>query len=193
MTRIALIRHGSTAWNKEGKWQGSTDIELDEEGLLQAHKLGLRLANEPWDLIYTSHLSRAFKTGSIIAAQLGITDIIRDERIREASGGQTEGTTETDRIAKWGPDWRNLELGIETVEAVCSRGQAFMSDLLATHAGRRIIVVSHGGFIRYLLRVIVPDLNTTEHPKNTSVTRFNIQDNLWNCELYNCTAHLEVS
>jgi 2,3-bisphosphoglycerate-dependent phosphoglycerate mutase len=191
MTRIALIRHGSTAWNKEGRMQGSTDIPLDEDGILQAQKLGLRLANEHWDLVYTSHLKRAKKTGEIIAAQLGITGIFEDERLREASGGQTEGTVEEERLVKWGPDWRQLELGMETELAVCDRGLAFMDDLLAQHAGKHILIVSHGGFIRHLLRKLAPDLTITEHLKNTSVTRFTIKDNLWDCELYNCTAHLE--
>jgi 2,3-bisphosphoglycerate-dependent phosphoglycerate mutase len=166
MTRIALIRHGSTAWNKEGRMQGSTDIPLDQEGLEQARRLGIRLSDEHWDLVYTSHLSRAKETGAIIAKQLGITDLREDKRLREVSGGETEGTSEADRIAKWGADWRQLELGMEPELEVWTRGLAFMEDLLA------------------------PALNVTEGLKNTSVTRFNIQDNKWDCELYNCTIHL---
>lgn len=190
MTRIALIRHGSTAWNKEGKMQGSTDIPLDAEGLEQARKLGIRLSDEHWDLIYTSQLSRAKQTGEIIAAELGITDIRQDKRIMEVSGGLTEGTTEGDRILKWGADWRQLELGRETELSVLARGMAFLEDLLQEHAGKHILIVSHGGFIRHLLRKFAPGLTQEEHLKNTSVTRFNISDDQWECELYNCTAHL---
>jgi 2,3-bisphosphoglycerate-dependent phosphoglycerate mutase len=190
MTRIALIRHGSTAWNKEGRMQGSTDIPLDAEGIVQAQKLGLRLADEQWDMVFTSQLSRARQTGEIIAAQLGITDFFQDERLREVSGGLTEGTSEPERIEKWGPDWRQLELGMETEAAVCERGLGFIGDLLDEHAGKHILIVSHGSFIRHLLRKIAPDLTIAEHLKNTSVTRFTIKDNLWDCELYNCTKHL---
>jgi probable phosphoglycerate mutase len=190
MTRIALIRHGSTAWNKEGKMQGSTDIPLDAEGIEQARKLGLRLSDESWDLVYTSQLSRARQTGEIIAAELGITDIHQDDRLREVSGGLTEGTTEADRIAKWGPDWRQLELGIETEAAIYNRGLDFMDDLLQAHAGKQILLVSHGSFIRHLLRKLAPTLTLAEHLKNTSVTRFSIIDDTWDCELYNCTEHL---
>lgn len=192
MTRIALIRHGSTAWNKEGRMQGSTDIPLDEEGVEQARKLGLRLADEQWDLIYTSHLSRAKRTGQIIAAQLGITDIFEDERLREISGGQTEGTNEAERLVKWGPDWRQLELGMETEAAVHDRGLAFMEDLLQAHAGKHILIISHGAFIRQLIRKLTPNQAITDHLKNTSVTRFNIKDDVWDCDLYNCTKHLEI-
>jgi 2,3-bisphosphoglycerate-dependent phosphoglycerate mutase len=190
MTRIALIRHGSTAWNKEGKMQGSTDIPLDKEGLEQARKLGIRLSDESWDLIYTSQLSRAKKTGEIIATCLGITDIREDKRLMEVSGGRTEGTTEADRIEKWGTGWRQLELGMETEQAVLNRGMAFLDDLIQEHAGKHIILVSHGSFIRHLLRKLAPSLAQEATLKNTSVTRFTVNDNVWECELYNCTAHL---
>jgi probable phosphoglycerate mutase len=190
MTRIALIRHGSTAWNKEGKMQGSTDIALDNEGLEQARKLGIRLSDEPWDIIYTSHLSRAKRTGEIIAAELGIEDVREDKRIMEVSGGQTEGTTEADRVAKWGTGWRQLELGMETEQAVLTRGMAFLDDLMQEHAGKHIVIVSHGSFIRYLLKKLAPGLVQDSNLKNTSVTRFTVNDDVWECELYNCTAHL---
>ena len=170
--------------------QGSTDIPLDEEGRIQAQKLGLRLSDEHWDLIYTSHLSRAHQTGQIIAAQLGIPTVIQDDRLREVSGGLTEGTSEAERIVKWGPDWRQLELGMETELAVQNRGLAFVEELLEDHSGKHILLVSHGSFIRHMLRKLAPSLTITEHLKNTSVTRFTIKDELWDCELYNCTKHL---
>lgn len=192
MTRIALIRHGSTAWNKEGKMQGSTDIPLDAEGLEQARKLGLRLSDEHWDLVYTSHLSRARQTGEIIATGLGITDIRQDQRLMEVSGGLTEGTTEADRIAKWGTGWRQLELGMETEQSVLGRGLSFLDDLLHEHAGKHILIVSHGSFIRHLLRKLAPSLTQDATLKNTSVTRFTVNDEQWECELYNCTVHLDA-
>lgn len=170
--------------------QGSTDIPLDTEGLEQARKLAVRLSDEPWDLVYTSHLSRARHTGRIIAEQLGISDVREDKRLREVSGGQTEGTTEADRIAKWGPGWRQLELGMETEQSVITRGMGFLDDLLQEHAGKHILIVSHGSFIRYLLRKLAPSLVQEAHLKNTSVTRFTVSDNQWECELYNCTLHL---
>lgn len=190
MTRIALIRHGSTAWNKEGKMQGSTDIPLDAEGLEQARKLGVRLSDEHWDIVYTSQLSRARQTGEIIAAGLGIGDIRQDKRLMEVHGGLTEGTTEADRIVKWGADWRQLELGRETEQSVLGRGLGFLDELLHEHAGKHILIVSHGGFIRQLLRKLAPELAQDVMLKNTSVTRFTVQDDQWECELYNCTVHL---
>ena len=67
MTTIGFVRHGVTAWNKEGRAQGSSDIPLDEEGIEMAEHVANRLATESWDVIYTSHLLRAKKTAEIIA------------------------------------------------------------------------------------------------------------------------------
>lgn len=72
MTRIGLIRHGSTAWNKEGRIQGHTDNPLDEEGLQQAEAIAERLSGEHWDYIYSSDLLRARQTAEVIAAKLGL-------------------------------------------------------------------------------------------------------------------------
>ena len=191
MTRITIIRHGSTSWNKAGRMQGSTDIPLDEEGLDQARKLGARLADEDWDVIYTSHLSRAKKTGEIIAAAIGLPVVLEDKRLQEVSGGQTEGTTDDERVAKWGAEWRALDLGVEKPEAVFERGKAFMEEVLQAHGGKKILIVSHGGFIRNMLRNLVPDFVFTEHLKNTAVTRFVVNEAGWDCELYNCTTHLD--
>jgi probable phosphoglycerate mutase len=171
--------------------QGSTDIPLDEDGIVQAQKLGARLSTEEWDVIFTSHLSRARKTGEIIAEMIGLTPVVQDERLREVSGGLTEGTVEEERIAKWGTEWRQLELGIETAAAVQERGMAFMEDMLKEHAGKRILIVSHGAFIRHMLRKLTPGFEVTEHLKNTAVTMFTVNEEAWSCDEYNCTRHLD--
>ncbi|WP_337019427.1 histidine phosphatase family protein, partial [Oceanobacillus massiliensis] len=71
MTEIGLIRHGSTAWNKERRAQGSSDIPLDEEGLMQAKLVAERLSAEKWDVMYSSDLSRARQTAEAIADKTG--------------------------------------------------------------------------------------------------------------------------
>ncbi len=114
MTTIGFVRHGVTAWNKEGRAQGSSDIPLDEEGIEMAEHVASRLETESWDVIYTSHLLRAKKTAEIIAEKKPTVELYVDERLRELSGGQVEGTTEAERIQKWGESWRELELGFRT-------------------------------------------------------------------------------
>lgn len=192
MTTIGFVRHGVTAWNKEGRAQGSSDIPLDEEGIEMAEHVASRLETESWDVIYTSHLLRAKKTAEIIAEKKPTVELYVDERLRELSGGQVEGTTEAERIQKWGESWRELELGFELHEDLIARGMAFIEDIKAKHPNQRVLVVSHGSFIRRLVRELVADDDFNSSLGNTSVTVVKLQDEINYCELYNCMEHLKV-
>ena len=192
MTTIGFVRHGVTAWNKEGRAQGSSDIPLDEEGIEMAEHVANRLVNESWDVIYTSHLLRAKKTAEIIAERKPTVEVVVDERLRELGGGQVEGTTEAERIEKWGETWRELDLGFELHEDLIARGMAFIEDVKTKHPNQRVLVVSHGSFIRRLVRELVADDDFNSSLGNTSVTVVKLQDEINNCELYNCMEHLGV-
>jgi probable phosphoglycerate mutase len=191
MTRLGIIRHGSTAWNKEGRAQGSTDIPLDEEGLLQAARLGERMQSEPWDIIITSPLGRARQTAEHIAAKIGSIPLLLEDQLREAGGGLIEGTTVAERIERWGEGWRTQDLGMESSEQVTARGISFVENILREHPGKNILIVSHGSFIRHLLQALLPASYAHESIKNTSVTSLLFSDRAWTCELYNCTKHLD--
>ncbi|KYD09131.1 histidine phosphatase family protein [Heyndrickxia sporothermodurans] len=190
MTRIGFIRHGSTAWNKERRAQGNSNIPLDEEGLLQARKLAERISQEKWDVIYSSDLSRARQTAEIIGEKLQHIPLHLDERLREVSGGQIEGTTESERISKWGSSWRELDLGIEKVDSVIKRGRPLIEEIITKHHSKNILIVSHGGFIQCLLSDLVPHLKQEQSLRNTSLTKILHKENGWECELFNCSIHL---
>lgn len=67
-TRIVLIRHGQTAWNREVRFRGRADVPLDDFGLLQAQATGRYLAERwPVDVVYTSPMRRAVETAEAIA------------------------------------------------------------------------------------------------------------------------------
>lgn len=120
MTTIGLIRHGSTAWNKEGRAQGHTDNPLDAEGVQQAVLLAERLSTEQWDYLYSSDLLRARQTAEVIATRLGMEIAGLVPGIREMNAGQIEGTTEQDRVERWGSEWKKLDLGLESRRLVRS-------------------------------------------------------------------------
>jgi len=68
MTKIILVRHGETVWNKDRRIHGgSTDIPLSEKGLIQAECLAKRLDGEKLKAIYSSHQKRALETAEVIA------------------------------------------------------------------------------------------------------------------------------
>ena len=90
--RFILIRHGSTDWNIAKRYQGQTDIPLNNEGRKQAKELAKMLQKVPIDLIYTSDLSRAYETAEIIAEGRKIP-IHRLKSFRETHVGHWEGLT----------------------------------------------------------------------------------------------------
>ncbi|MCA0971702.1 histidine phosphatase family protein [Halobacillus litoralis] len=190
MTRLGIIRHGSTQWNKERRAQGSSDIPLDEEGKREAEKLASRLAEEQWDRIYTSPLSRASETARIIQEQLQVP-LVEDARLVEVGGGQVEGTTEEERIEKWGPDWRDLDLGAERKEQFLHRGKQFVEDMLVHHKGEKILVVSHGALISHLIRDLIEGDVLDGHIHNTSISEIVDSTGRWSLETFNCVEHLE--
>ncbi|MFJ7972180.1 histidine phosphatase family protein [Psychrobacillus sp. NPDC096389] len=191
MTTIGFIRHGVTAWNKEGRAQGYTDVPLDEEGIQMAERIANRMVHEEWDVIYTSPLIRAKRTAEIIAEKQPTLPFHIDKRLGEIGGGIIEGTTEAERVAKWGLEWRKQDIGFEPEETIISRGMSFIEDMKEAHPGKRVLVVSHGGFIGRLLKVLIPHGDFENDIGNTSVTVVELQDGKNLCHLFNCIKHLE--
>lgn len=189
MKKIGLIRHGCTDWNRERRAQGHSDIPLSEEGFEQAEKLANRIANEKWDVIYSSDLKRAKETAETIAKKIDI-DIHLDTRLRERKGGQIEGTTEAERLKKWGENWRELDLGMETGEEMSARGMACLEEIIAKRPNENILVVSHGAFIKQLLRTLFPKTDVERSLKNCSITVLKTEGGTWDLTLYNCVKHI---
>ena len=193
MTTIGLVRHGITDWNVLGRAQGISDIPLNDLGKLQAVALANRLVLEgEWDIIVTSDLSRAKETGQIIAAKLNLSSNIFDKRIREINCGELEGTTEEERLKRWGSNWRELDLGMEKSEDVSKRGHEFLAELATTYSDKRVLVVSHGALIGLTLQRLLPAQFQKTKLDNTSLTILNSKQGVWNCSLFNCTKHLNI-
>lgn len=189
MVEVGFIRHGVTRWNKLKRMQGLTDIPLSDDGRMQAQKLADRLSADKWDMVITSKLARAKETGEIIGAALHIPVDI-DQRIHEVDLGEMEATTEADRINKWGHHWRQLDLGAETDDSVIKRGREFFNELAETCCGKRVLVVSHGGFIKRMMRHMFPEEINQESIKNTAISILKYNDAGWACNLFNCSKHL---
>ena len=192
ITTIGLIRHGLTEWNSLGKAQGISDIPLNEEGLAQAEATAKRVSSEPWDIIYSSDLSRALQTAEIISKALGINSVNTDNRLREINCGQIEGTTEEERITRWGMDWRSKSLGMEPFENVATRGIDFIQEISLKYPQKRILIISHGALIGLTLQHLLPEIFTKTNIKNTSLTIMKWDEQEWQCVLFNCTKHLEA-
>lgn len=188
--RLGWVRHGVTSWNQAGKIQGTTDIPLSAEGERQARLLADRLSREPavWDGIVSSDLKRASKTAEILAERLQVP-LLLDERLRERSFGSAEGTTEAERLARWGADWRSQVPDQETNEQVRARGLAFVEAFSASHAGESWLAVTHGSFLAQMLQALRTGVDD-RHIANLSLTILEREGSVWVPVLHNCTAHL---
>lgn len=158
MTRVILVRHGQTVWNKEAKYQGHTDVALSEDGFEQACKVAARLAKENIAAVYASDLSRALRTAEVIAARHGLP-VHSMRELREIKFGEWEGLKYDDISAKWPelmeklfthPDEMEIPGG-ETFQELKVRATKAIEELVARHKDETIAVVSHGGTIRTIL------------------------------------------
>ena len=102
--RVVLWRHGQTIWNAEHRYQGHTDIPLDETGLAQAQRAARLLAALGPHAIIASDLSRAAETAQALGELTGVP-VRHDQRLRERSGGAWEGLTNDDIREKYPDQW----------------------------------------------------------------------------------------
>jgi probable phosphoglycerate mutase len=151
-----LWRHGRTEWNDSRRFQGQTDVALDDVGRAQAVRAADQLASLKPQLIITSDLSRAAETADALARVTGLP-VRPTTALRETHGGAWEGQFADDLKADpiYG-QWLSGEDvpagGAETRSDVGARAIGAMGGIVAElEAGRVAVVVSHGGTIRALI------------------------------------------
>jgi len=93
---LLLVRHGETAWNRDGRYQGRTDIPLSPDGEDQVARLAQRLADVPIDVAIASPLSRATRTAQAICGRRAGLALELDDRLVEISHGKWEGLLASD-------------------------------------------------------------------------------------------------
>jgi alpha-ribazole phosphatase len=156
--RLILVRHGETDWNAQRRYQGWSDLPLNEVGLQQADALAVHLAGEQLDAVYASDLERAMQTAQIIAEGHN-QPVIADLRLREISFGDWEGLTFDEVRARWPGEvdaWLGDSLRIappsgETLAQVAGRVQDAFNDVAGKNEDRTVLLVAHGGPLRVLL------------------------------------------
>jgi probable phosphoglycerate mutase len=167
---IYLARHGETPWNKEGRWQGHTDVALNDEGRLQAHALGRALLARGIVRAHASDLARARETGQIVATLLGLPPVATDPGLRERGFGVFEGLTRDESEERFPEAWALYKAGAgdsppggEPREEVVARMRGSVHALAAAlrqhhPAEGAALAISHGGAIRLLVKSITGEL-----------------------------------
>jgi broad specificity phosphatase PhoE len=144
-----LLRHGQTIWNAEGRFQGHTDIPLDETGVAQAQRAAGMLAALRPDAIVSSDLARAVSTAQPLARLTGLV-VTLDKDLRERSGGLWEGLVGDEIRQGWPAEhaaWNPPEG--ESRPAVAERvAAAFKRAADSIPTGGLAVVVSHGAALR---------------------------------------------
>jgi probable phosphoglycerate mutase len=147
--RLVLWRHGQTVWNAEHRFQGQTDIDLDEAGIAQAERAARLLTALRPDAIVSSDLRRAAATAAPLARLTGL-EVGYDKDLRERYGGVWEGLTDKEireRYPAAHAVWTPPEG--ETTAAVAQRAGAALERIAeAVPPGALVVVVSHGAAIR---------------------------------------------
>jgi broad specificity phosphatase PhoE len=161
--RIVLWRHGRTEWNASGRFQGQTDIDLDEIGRAQAWESARRLAALEPDLLISSDLRR---TRDTIAALAEITGkpIQLDRRLRETFAGEWQGLTGAEIASRYPEEYKAWRAGDpllkvgggETRQDVAERMAAAVRDIAARLADDGLAVLtSHGGAARLGIAALI--------------------------------------
>ena len=189
--RLILVRHGETQENAAGIIQGHLPGTLSEKGLEQVHALGIRLAREPVDAIYSSDLQRARETAEAIREHHRDAPLRFTEDLRERYLGGYQGLRGSDI------DWDALhaDAGIEHLELMIDRARRFLARLQDDHPQGTVVAVGHGGINYALLSVTLGEslARTKEivHLDNAGVTILE-GDTRLHPVLLNGTDHLKV-
>lgn len=162
--KLLLTRHGETDWNLIHRYQGQSDVPLNQTGIRQAEQLAKRLASEKIDAIYSSDLSRAVDTAKeIVKTREQAPAVHKDARWRELSFGKWEGLNHEeieaqwhDEAAKWYADPVNLSPpGGENMLQLVDRIQSAVDELKSKYKNQTALVVTHSGAIQALLCLLL--------------------------------------
>ena len=165
---LVLVRHGQSEWNLENLFTGWRDVGLSEQGIAEAKTAGklLKAKGFAFDIAYTSALSRAQHTLTLMLAELGQQGLKteRDKALNERDYGDLVGLNKDDARRKWGEEqvhiWRRsydvAPPGGESLKDTLARALPYyvihiQPDVLS---GKRVLVSAHGNSLRALIMVL---------------------------------------
>jgi len=199
-TRFIVCRHGETAWNAQHCIQGHLDSPLNEEGLAQALLVGECLGHEAFDVLYSSDLGRALQTAQPIADRSS-REILREPRLRERHLGSFQGLTGAECERAYPAEYARFKSrdpghgppGGESVRQIFERVSAVFTDLAGKHPGQTLVVVTHGGVLDSLYRLVngVPLEQIRDFPIfNASINIVRYENARWLLERWGDISHL---
>jgi 2,3-bisphosphoglycerate-dependent phosphoglycerate mutase len=158
-TRLLLVRHGETEWNRSGLVQGWTDVPLTDLGRRQAGALAASVAPKNPRVIYSSDSERAWETAEIMRADLAalghhLPPVLIRRDLREINRGVWEGRNWQDIVAEDPVLYRACRTdpdaapeGGESHRQLADRARRVLGSIAAAHPDQTVAVVAHGRFI----------------------------------------------
>lgn len=166
---ILYVRHGQTDCNVQGIIQGQLDAPLNDNGIAQAKDTAEKLKDVKIDIIYSSPLSRAYKTAEIINEYHNV-EIIKEDRLKEQDAGEATGIYEKDVTREMFEDFLNAphKYKAESSEELYNRIIDFYKEI--ENSEQNILIVAHRGNWRMIHRYInkIEDLNSELADPNNS-------------------------
>lgn len=165
-SKLVLIRHGESQWNLDNRFTGWIDIPLTEKGRVEALRAGEKIKNIPFDLAFTSKLSRAVETLDLVlkgAGQLHVP-VDRDSALNERHYGDLQGMNKKEAAQRFGDEqvkiWRRSYAtpppGGESLELTARRTLPYFDWKImpALREGKNVVVSAHGNSLRAICMVL---------------------------------------
>jgi broad specificity phosphatase PhoE len=163
LTKLYIVRHGQTEFNKQGIMCGHSDSSLTDQGIKQAQALGQKLNDLNFDVVFSSDLLRTQRTAEFIMANKQLA-VLTSQALRERYYGFYEGRPREEYLAvvatlseklatlstKLGGGYPVPE-GVETEDEVMARVIPFLREIAVAYPGKNVLVVTHGAVLRMLL------------------------------------------
>lgn len=185
--KIYMVRHGETIWNRKGKVQGQVNIPLTKFGRRLAMETGYAMKDIPFDIAFTSPLSRAKETLKIIRGKRKIETYV-DKRLIEMAYGEQEGCSQI--LTEWFPFMRMHDFfkdplnyvpprGAESYAALDKRCEHFLEETikkLEKEGYQNVLITAHGCLIQAMIchvkRTPLSDFWKTYDQEYCAVTSF---------------------
>lgn len=167
-TKVCIIRHGETDWNKEGRIQGHIDIPLNDTGRAQALAMAYNSAHFRFSALFSSDLARAMETAKALAQRENL-DIQALPQLRERHYGIFQGIRKTEAPEQYPEAYalyeaRDVHYNFETGESLTDFAQRVLDTfnwLVIHHSNQQFAVVCHAGLLDVMYR------HATKRPLHT--------------------------
>ncbi|HBF86320.1 MAG TPA: hypothetical protein DDW54_01420 [Clostridiales bacterium] len=202
MTKLILIRHGYSLYNKIKKYTGQTDVPLTEEGLSQAEKTAEYVAeNYRVDRIISSDLKRCVDTVKPLSERTGV-EIETEKGLREIAGGLWEGKTVEEIKALFPEDYDAYVndignarcTGGESFVEVADRAYKTIDGIARENDGKNVVICTHNGviigFFAAIFNATREEMQNIDGVTNDSVTEIDYENGKYTVIKRSYDAHL---